>query len=80
MSIPVYLQPIPFGAGETGYEMKDPGYVVEVVLDQSAIEILMDCKAVEFRELVRVNETRAKQVKAGEKRLVRKKEQGFIVS
>ncbi|KAF9300022.1 recQ-mediated genome instability protein 1, partial [Mortierella antarctica] len=62
MSIPVYLEPIPLESGVTGDGMGYPGYVVEVVLDQGAIEILMDCTAVEFRDLVRVNETRAKQL------------------
>ncbi|KAG0087878.1 recQ-mediated genome instability protein 1, partial [Podila epicladia] len=61
MSIPVYLEPIPLESGVTGDGMGCPGYVVEVVLDQGAIEILMDCTAVKFRDLVRVNETRAKQ-------------------
>jgi len=37
--------------------------MVEVVLDQSAIETLMECTAVQFRDLVRVDETRARQVK-----------------
>ncbi|KAF9320913.1 recQ-mediated genome instability protein 1, partial [Podila minutissima] len=61
MSIPVYLEPIPLESGVTGDGMGYPGYVVEVVLDQGAIEILMGSTAVEFRDLVRVNETRAKQ-------------------
>ncbi|KAG0035163.1 recQ-mediated genome instability protein 1 [Podila clonocystis] len=62
MSIPVYLEPIPLGSGVTGDGMESSGYVVEVVLDQSAMETLMDCTVVEFRDLVRVNETRAKQL------------------
>ncbi|KAG0346493.1 hypothetical protein BG004_001617 [Podila humilis] len=36
--------------------------LVETILDQAAIEILMECTAVQFRELVRVNEPRAKQL------------------
>lgn len=75
MSIPVYLEPIPLESGVTGDGMGYPGYVVEVVLDQGAIEILMDCTAVEFRDLVRVNETRAKQVKARGKNFVRKRKE-----
>ncbi|KAG0040122.1 recQ-mediated genome instability protein 1 [Podila clonocystis] len=62
MSIPVYLEPIPLGSGVDGSGMESPGYVVEVVLDQGAMETLMDCTVVEFRDLVRVNETRAKQL------------------
>ncbi|KAF9392245.1 recQ-mediated genome instability protein 1 [Podila verticillata] len=61
MSIPVYLQPLQPGSGEAVNGTR-ASTTVEVVLDQSAIETLMECTAVEFRDLVRVDEARARQL------------------
>lgn len=62
MSIPVYLRPLQPVPNEASNGM-GASTTVEVVLDQSAIETLMECTAVQFRDLVRVDEARARQVK-----------------
>lgn len=62
MSIPVYLRPLQPVPNEASNGIGS-STTVEVVLDQSAIETLMECTAVQFRDLVRVDETRARQVK-----------------